>query len=344
MKAAELTNIREIYIEDRPVPKIHASGDVRIRVKTVGVCGSDVHYYTTGRIGDQIVEFPWVVGHEMAGIIDETGPDISPLKKGDRIALDPSIPCGKCDQCKLGRFHTCRDQRFLGCPGQIEGCLAEYIVIPGDSCYPIPDGLSFEEAVLSEPLSIGMYAVHLSGIRKGMRAAVFGAGPIGLSVLLSLKAKGIETVYCVEPLAYRRDMALQQGASRTLSPDEADDKLLKIKQNKPEFDCIFECCGEQRAIDQAMELCTPGGDLMIVGIPEFDRYAFDAHIARRRELNFRNVRRQNNFVQPALDAIASGSIQPQDMATHHFSLNEVKDAFDLIEGYKDGVLKAIIHM
>ena len=341
MKAAELTNIGEICLSDRPVPKIKNPRDVRIRIQAVGICGSDVHYYSSGRIGDQIVEYPWVVGHETAGIVDETGPEVSILKKGDRIAVDPSVPCGTCDQCAAGRYHTCRDQVFLGCPGQIEGCLAEYIVMPEFSCYPLPDTLSFEDAVLTEPLSIGMYAVRLSGIHSGQTAAIFGAGPIGLSVLLAALTKGIHVRYCVDPLRYRAAAAGDRGASWTGGPG-AMDKL--ITGELQDVDIAFECCGEQEALDQALEVCKPGGALMIVGIPEFERYSFDAHTARRKELAFRNVRRQNNCVRPAIDAVADGSIRPGFMATHHFSLDEVQYAFDLVRDYKDGVIKTIIHM
>lgn len=346
MKAAELTNIREIHIVERSMPKIGKSGDVRIRVKAIGVCGSDVHYYTTGRIGDQVVQFPWITGHETAGIIDEIGKDVKGFKKGDRIALDPSIPCGTCDQCGKGRFHTCRNQRFLGCPGQIEGSLAEYIVMPAGTCYRIPDTLTYEDAVLSEPLSIGMYAVSLSGIRKGMSAAVFGTGPIGLSILLALKAEGIGPVYCIEPLEYRRKIARKEGAAWTGSPEDADAVLEAIQRGDtgPQADYVFECCGQQRALDQGILLCSPGGNIMIVGIPEFDDYRFAAHTARRQELSIRSVRRQNNFVQPAIDAIAAKTIQPRFMVTHHFSLEEAGFAFQLLEGYRDGVIKAIIHM
>jgi len=187
MKSIKLTGIGQLEMFDVPAPTINIDTDVLIKLKTVGVCGSDVHYYTTGRIGSQVVEFPFTVGHECAGVIEAVGKGVEGLKSGDRIAIDPAVSCGKCDQCKAGREHTCRKLLFLGCPGQIEGCLSEYIVMPQQCCYKIPDAMSFEEAAISEPLAIGVYAVKQSIPISGAAIGILGAGPIGLSVLL-LKA------------------------------------------------------------------------------------------------------------------------------------------------------------
>ena len=136
--------------------------DVLIRIRTVGVCGSDIHYYTSGRIGSQIVRFPFIIGHEAAGIVERTGSNVTRVKPGQRIAIDPAVSCGRCDQCKAGRENTCRELLFLGCPEQLEGCLCEYVVLPEKCCFPIEDSLTFEQATLSEPLAIGVYSVERS--------------------------------------------------------------------------------------------------------------------------------------------------------------------------------------
>ncbi len=186
MKSMVLTGLNQLAITEKPVPVPGRPDDVLIRMKSVGICGSDIHYYREGRIGSQIVKYPFTVGHEGAGIIEKAGLSVTNLKPGDRVAIDPAMPCYTCDQCKSGRFHTCRNLKFLGCPGQAEGCLSEYIVMPSASCYKLNDNLTFDEGALSEPLSIGLYATRLSGPLKDAKIGILGSGPIGISVLLTI--------------------------------------------------------------------------------------------------------------------------------------------------------------
>ena len=148
MKSFVLTGIRQMELIETPEPEIENDTDVLIRMKTVGVCGSDVHYYTTGRIGSQVVQYPFTVGHEGAGIVEKVGSAVTRVKPGDRIALEPAMPCFECDQCKSGRFNTCRNLKFLGCPGQSPGCLSEYFIVPETSCFPIPETMSFCHSTL----------------------------------------------------------------------------------------------------------------------------------------------------------------------------------------------------
>ena len=162
MRAALLAGTRQFEIRQVPEPKISKDTDVLIRIKTVGVCGSDIHYYTTGRIGSQIIQFPFIVGHEAAGIVEQTGKRVTRVKPGQRIAIDPAVYCGHCDQCRAGRENTCRELLFLGCPKQLDGALCEHIVLPEICCFPIKDTTTFEQATLSEPLAIAVYAVERS--------------------------------------------------------------------------------------------------------------------------------------------------------------------------------------
>jgi len=182
MKAAFLTGIRQLQILDTPEPKLTNPRDVLLHIDTVGVCGSDVHYYTTGRIGTQVVQFPERVGHECAGTVVEVGSEVTGLWVGQRVAVDPLVACGQCDQCRSGRRHTCRQQRFLGNPGEAPGALAEVLRMPAESCYAVPDCMTQVQAALVEPFSIGLYAQRLSLLRPGDKIAVLGSGPIGLCV------------------------------------------------------------------------------------------------------------------------------------------------------------------
>lgn len=344
MKAAFLTGLREMEIREAPDPKIKHGKDVLLRVDVVGVCGSDVHYYKTGSIGSQVVEFPWVLGHEAAGTVLEVGPEVSRLKKGDRVAIDPAMPCGECDQCRAGRANTCRNLSFLACPGQAAGALVEYLVMPETSCVPVPDGMTLEEAAFVEPLSIGEYARRLAGADRGATAAVLGAGPIGLSVLLSARAAGYGEIHVTDLLDERLRVAARLGAVGTGNPRREDIVAAVIAREPLGVDCVFECAGEQETLDQGVELLKPGGVLVMVGIPEADRVSFSADKIRRKELRLQNVRRQLDCVVPALELIASGRVKLGSLFTHRFPLEETKEAFDMIAAYRDGAVKALIRI
>lgn len=343
MKAMMLTGIREMEMMEVPTPEIKSAKDVLIKMTCIGVCGSDVHYYTTGKIGSQVVEYPYAVGHEGAGIVEAVGTGVTNVKVGDRIAVEPAICCNECDQCKAGRHHTCRTLVFLGCPGQIPGCLSEYIVMPEECCFKIKDSMSYEEAAISEPLAIGVYAVKQSIPMQGAKIGILGAGPIGLSVLLPALAQGAEKVYVTDPIPERLALAAKLGAVWTGNPDKEDIEQAIIAQEPGLLDCIFECCGQQSAVDSAMKLLKPGGKLMMIGIPEVDDISFHMDDMRRKELRVQNVRRQCDCVQPALDMIDNKLFDVNAMVTHRFSFTDSKAAFDLVDSYTDGVVKAMIH-
>jgi len=342
MKAMMLTGIRQMEMRDVPTPEILNDRDVRIKMKTLGVCGSDIHYYVLGKIGSQVVQYPFTVGHEGAGEVEAVGKGVSRVKPGDRIAIEPAMPCGECDQCRAGRPHTCRKLRFLGCPGQAEGSLSEYIVMPETSCFKIPDQMSFDEAAISEPLAIGVYAVKQSIAMQGAKVGILGFGPIGMSVLLPALAMGAGEVYVTDKIDDRLHLAQRSGACFTANPDK-EDVVGRISEKVPELlDVVFECCGQQDAIDNAVDLLKPGGKLMVIGIPEFEHWSFPVDKSRHKELCIQNVRRQNEALQPTLDMMAGGEISVAAMATHRFSFEDSKAAFDLVAAYGDGVMKAMI--
>ena len=342
MKAMMLTGIREMEKREVPTPLITNDQDVLIRMKTLGVCGSDIHYYVSGKIGSQVVQYPFTVGHECAGMVEAVGKGVTRVKPGDRIAIEPAMPCWECDQCKAGRPHTCRKLRFLGCPGQAEGSLSEFIVMPESSCFKIPDTMSYDQAAISEPLAIGVYAVKQSIPMKGAKVGILGFGPIGMSVMLPVLAMGATEVYVTDKIEARLSIARKIGAVLTANPD-TEDVVAKISEQEPDLlDVVFECCGQQEAIDNAVDLLKPGGKLMVIGIPEFDRWSFPVDKTRHKELTIQNVRRQNEAVQPALDMMERGEVSVEAMATHRFKFEDSKAAFDLVAGYEDGVMKAMI--
>lgn len=342
MRTMVLTGIREMEMQEFPMPQIKTDNEVLIKMKVVGICGSDVHYYTTGKIGSQIVEYPFPVGHEGAGEVINVGKSVTKVNVGDRIAIEPAMPCGDCDQCRANRPHTCRKLRFLGCPGQADGCLSEYIVMPEDSCFPIGEGMSYTEAAISEPLAIGVYAVNQSIPLKGAAIGILGFGPIGMSVLLPALAKGAEKIFVTDLIDERLDIARACGATHIFNAAKLDVVSLISKDEPLLLDVVFECCGKQEAMDQAIEILKPGGKLMIIGIPEFDRWSFDVDKLRRKEICIQSVRRQNHSVEEALELMEEGILNVQKMATHRFGFEHTKAGFDLVTDYRDGVMKAMI--
>lgn len=342
MKAAKLTKPGNIELIETKVPEFINGTDVLVRVKVVGVCGSDLHYFNTGKIGNLVVEYPFTLGHEGGGIVEKIGIMVRTIKPGDRIAIEPSLSCGECEQCKAGRPHTCINNKFLGCPGQLEGNLSEYIVIKEEQCIKLDDSLSYEDAALSEPLSIGLYANKQANYNKGLKIGILGFGPIGMSVMLTSQATTPGKYYVTDKIPERLKMAEEFLAEWTGNPLSID-VVTSIKEKEPELlDVVFECCGQQDALDTAVDIVKPGGKILIVGIPEFDRWNFQADLARRKEITFIHVRRQNNCVEETLQLMQSGKIDASKMVTHHFNLSQTQEAFDLVNHYKDGAMKVMV--
>ncbi len=327
------------YVEADPLEA--PAGWVRVRVRHVGICGSDVHYYTEGRIGDQVVEYPFVIGHECSGEVLEGGG----FEPGAPVYVEPAIPCGKCDQCQAGGDNRCRNIKFFGTPDQAPGCMQEVVVMPPENIFPLPEGVTREEGLLLEPLCIGVYCVLQSRFPKGGTAAVLGAGPIGLSVLLGLSDFEPVAVYVSEPVAYRREAASALGATATFDPDPVEQGAWQQVQDASQrgVDVAFECVGSQEAIDDAVLMLKPGGVLMLVGIPEtLDYVKFNPNICRRRELTLINVRRQNHAIGRALPLLERRRDFKDILITHRFTPDQATQAFDLVHERKDGVIKAVI--
>lgn len=342
MKSFQLTGLREMELREVPDPEIRQPTDVLIRLGAVGVCGSDIHYYTTGRIGSQVVEYPFTVGHECAGTVVEVGTEVSRVSLGDRVAMEPAMTCGQCDQCQSGRENTCRHNRFLGCPGQAEGSLSEYLVMPQENCFKIKADLGMAEATVSEPLAIAVYAVQQAGVKSGHQVGILGMGPIGRTVLLSVNHGGCDEVYCTDKIEERCVATKRAGATWVGNPTRQD-VVAEVLQHVPlGLDVIFECCGQQGAIDQAVDLLRPGGKLVLIGIPEVDSISFQPEKIRRKELTIVNIRRQRECVPAALDLIDECRAEIDKLITHRFSFSESKAAFDLVADYRDGVVKAMI--
>jgi L-iditol 2-dehydrogenase len=344
VKAVALTGMRQVQLIDVPRPAIKKDTDVLLKIERVGVCGSDMHYYETGRIGPRKVQFPFVIGHECAATVVETGAGAKRVQVGQTVAVDPAMPCHQCDQCREGRQNTCRHLTFLGCPGEAQGCLSEFLVMPEECLYPLGGKLSAEQGALCEPLSIAIYAVQQSHLRAGSAIGILGAGPIGLCVLLAAESQSAGGTYVTDRLDQRVAVARKAGATWAGNP-ERENVVNAMLGSRPEgLDAVFECAGQQATIDQAVEMLKPGGRLMLVGIPREERISFVIDLLRRKEISVINVRRQNKCVQAAIDMIGASPARFEFLVTHRSPAEQASEAFERVADYRDGVIKAMIQL
>ncbi len=342
MKAAVMMGIRQMEVVDLPKPSMKNDGDVLLKVAVVGVCGSDIHYYLTGRIGSKVVQYPYLAGHECSATVEAVGKKVKHVRPGDAVAVDPAVSCHECPQCRMGRENTCCNLKFLGVPGELAGCLCEYIVMPEDCCLPINGRLTHEQATLCEPFTIGVYTIQQSRLAKGDKIAILGAGPIGLSCLTAAKLQGVGDIYITDKLDCRVEFAKKTGATWAGNPDKSNIVKDILKLEPLGVDIACECAGQQDTVDQAVEVLRAGGVLMLVGIHESNRVSFPINQIRRKEITIINVRRQNRCATQAIELVASGRAVIDSFVTHRFKLEQTKEAFDLVADYRDGVIKAMI--
>jgi len=342
MRAIALTALKQMEFREVPEPAIEKETDALLKIEKVGVCGSDVHYHETGRIGSQVVEYPFIVGHECAATVKAIGSAVTRIKVGDEVVVDPAASCHNCDQCRQGRENTCENLTFLGTPGQGNGCLCEYIVMPQDSCYPTHQKITLEQAALCEPFAIGVYSVRQSKIFNNARISILGSGPIGLSCMVAAQAENVKEIYMTDKLDYRNRTAKNAGAVWAGNPDKENIVEAILEREPSGMDVVYECAGQQETLDEAVELLKPGGKLILIGIPRLERISFSIDKIRRKELTLINIRRQNGCTQTAIDLIASGKINVDFMITHRFEFEDTPAAFEMVSDYRDGVVKAMI--
>jgi L-iditol 2-dehydrogenase len=309
----------DLRVADEPVPT-PADGASLVRVTAVGICGSDLHWWREAGIGDARLERPLVLGHEAAGVIED-GP-----RRGERVAIDPAIPCETCRACRDGYRNLCANVRFAGHGGQ-DGALREYLVWPISLLHPLPDGLSDADGALLEPLGVALHSLGLGHVRLGGTAAVVGCGPIGLIAVQLLRTAGVEVTVAVDPLAHRREAAGRAGAAATLAPSALDDGDVVAAAVGDGVDVAFEIAGTDAAVHLAMALTRPGGRVVLAGIPDDDRTTFSASTARRKGLTIAMVRRMNETYPRAIALAAGGRVDLPSVVTARYPLDRAADAF-----------------
>ncbi|MGC8971346.1 MAG: NAD(P)-dependent alcohol dehydrogenase [bacterium] len=337
MRVAVLEMAKKISIEEREIPK-PKDDEVLVRIKSVGVCGSDIHYYNEGRIGSFIVEKPLVLGHECAGEIVEVGPKVKSLKVGDRVALEPGIPCRKCNYCKTGRYNLCPDVVFMATP-PVDGAFAEYVVHPEDFAFKLPDNVSYDEGALIEPLSVGIYSSERAKIRPGDTVLIFGAGPIGLVTLQAAKSYGAENVIVVDINDFRLSKAKEIGADFVINS-----KTERIEDYvKDGVDVVFDASGNSSVIRESTRFAKRGGKIVFIGLASEDYIGLNINEITSKELDLLGIFRYANVYKKAVDLVAKGKINLKTLVTHHFPLEQTQEALEFADKNKDKCIKVIVN-
>jgi len=339
MRVAELIGPRRFGFVEQAIPG-PGPGEVQVRVGAVGICGSDLHAYGEGAVGDTPCQYPMVLGHEPAGTVVAAGAGVSGWTPGDRAALEPALYCYHCEYCRAGRYNICAQIRFLSNPGD-PGFFRERINLPAANLLALPESVSVELGSLVEPLAVALHSVRLASVRAGETVAVFGAGPIGLLTIACLKVAGVARVWAFDPVAHRREMAVRLGADTALDPGDAA-AVIAEDTGKRGVDCAIDCAARGDTTNQAIRAARHGGRVVLTGIHSQAVTPFETSPMRRKELVFFNVRRSNDEPGDALRLLAERVEWFAPIVTHTRGLDRIADAFSIAENYSDGVGKMVV--
>ncbi|MBI5991936.1 NAD(P)-dependent alcohol dehydrogenase [Clostridium perfringens] len=341
MKVAVMNGIGKMDLIERDIP-IVKENEVLVKLDYVGICGSDLHYYENGRIGDYIVEPPFVLGHEPGGVVVEVGNKVKHLNIGDRVALEPGKTCGHCEFCKTGRYNLCPDVIFFATP-PVDGVFQEYVAHEADLCFKLPENVSTLEGALIEPLAVGFHAAIQGGARIGQTAVVMGAGCIGLVSMMALKAMGVSNVYIVDIMEKRLEKALELGATGIINAKEknAIEKVMKITNNNG-CDLVIETAGTEITTVQAIHMAKKGSNIVLVGYSKSGEMTLPMSLVLDKELTFKTVFRYRHIYNMAIEAVASGKVNLKGIITNEFDLDDVQKAMDYSVNNKADIVKAVI--
>ena len=318
-RAAVLHGPGDVRVEDRAVPEPGAR-EVLVQIATVGVCGSDVHYYEHGRIGSFVVRQPMVLGHESSGRVVALGPSAAKHAVGDRVALEPGVPCGNCRECRAGRYNLCRDVRFFATP-PIDGAFTNYVTIHEDFAFALPDSVSDEAGALMEPLSVGVWACQKANVSAGDRVLVTGAGPIGLLAAQCAHAFGATEVTVTDVNPHRLSLAERTGATRTI-----DVRDVPLEASGVEADALIECSGHPASLDAGIRALRPAGTAVLVGMGPEEEGVVPLALIQHRELWLTGTFRYANTYPTAIALAATGRVNLEAIITGHFPLDEAEAA------------------
>lgn len=341
MKVAVMNGIGKMGFEERDIPD-PKENEVLVKLEYVGICGSDLHYYETGAIGDYIVKPPFVLGHEPGGTVVEVGKNVTHLKVGDRVALEPGKTCGCCEFCKTGRYNLCPDVLFFATP-PVDGVFQEYVAHEADLCFKLPENVSTLEGALIEPLAVGFHAAMQGEAKAGQTAVVMGAGCIGLVTMMALKAMGVSKVYVVDIMQKRLDKAKELGADGVINGSEVNavDAVMELTGGKG-CDLAIETAGTQITTVQTIHMTKKGSTIVLVGYSKSGEMTLPMSLALDKELTFKTVFRYRHIYPIAIEAVAAGKVNLKGIVTDIFDMDEVQKAMNYSVNNKADIVKAVI--
>lgn len=342
MKTAVMTKMQQIEMQMRPIPQ-PKDDEVLVKLEAIGVCGSDLHFFEHGKIGDCVVEYPFVLGHEPAGRVVEVGKNVTHLKVGDRVTLEPGKTCGKCEFCRTGRYNLCPDVEFFATP-PYDGVLSEYVAHEAALCFKLPDNVDSIAGSLIEPLAVGFHAVvNQAEAHVGQSAVVFGAGCIGLVTLMALKYVGISQIFVVDVLDNRLKKAKELGAAEVLNAKKTDvvKKLAELTGGRG-CDLAFETAGTQITAGQAIRAVKKGATIVLIGYSSSGEMNLPMGLALDKEINFKTNFRYRHIYPMAIEAVASGKVPVKDIVTDYYHLDQAHECFMDCINNKAEIVKAVI--
>ena len=341
MKTAVMLGPCRMGFEERPIP-VPKDNEVLVRIENVGICGSDLHYYESGKTVYGDIECPFVLGHESAGTVVELGKNVTHLKVGDRVALEPGTTCGECEFCKSGRYNLCPDVQFFATP-PVDGVFQEYVAHQASMCFKLPDNVSTLEGALIEPLAVGFHAAKQGGAELGKTAMVTGAGCIGLVTLLALHSLGVAEVYITDTLDNRLDKARELGATLAINSLQ-EDPVAKIKEmtGGRGVDIAIECSGVEICANQAIDALVKGGTLVQVAYNKSGKMTLNTTILCDKELTIKSVFRYRHIYPIAIKAVAEGKADIKSIVTNKFTLDDIQNAMDRSITDKANMVKAVV--
>ncbi len=346
MSAAVLHGTRDLRVEQVPLPPPPARGEVQVHIAKVGICGSDVHYFEHGRIGDFVVEKPMILGHECSGVVAQVGEGVSHFKEGDRVAIEPGVPrlsnFASNYYMKQGRYNLCPDIFFFATPPD-NGSFCSFVNHNADFCFKLPDNVSLEEGAMIEPLSTGIYAARVAPVKMGDTVVITGAGPIGLMNLLACRAAGATNILISDLVESRLEVAQQIGATATIrgGADELKAAAHEVT-NGLGADVSIECAGHPSALRAAIGACRAGGTVVLIGMPPEDSAPINVNDLIVREITLRPIFRYNNTFPTGVELLSSGKVDVKPLISKRFSLAEVPQAFNYVLDNRATCVKAIV--
>ena len=340
MRVAELVSPHRFRVVEQAQPE-PGPGEVQVRVSSVGICGSDLHNFSEGSVGDSKSRFPMVLGHEPAGTVVKCGSGVTGWSPGDPVLVEPACYCYHCEYCRAGNHNVCANLRFLSQPG-IPGFFSDYVTVQVKNLLPLPAGLSMPVGTLFEPLAVILHSMRLVSMQLGETAAVFGAGPIGLLTIITLKLNGASRVWAVEPVAHRRQMARAAGADAAMEPSEAVRQIL-ADTGKRGVDLAIDCAAKGESSNDCLRVVRAAGRVALTGIHSEIDTGLNLHEARRKEVPIICVRRSNHESELAVELLCEQK-RFSDLVTHTRPLDEIEKTFFTLESYADGVGKVVMDL